>query len=141
MRGVRIWSETLVSRSRITAGCPTLIKHASGLTERRERRRAKKAIMEPKQSSSVHSSDNQKDDKAKRRENSKKTKNKGVNVAAGLALMHGFSAQNIGSSRLTVCNQGPNVAAQLRPFPAQTVIWGVPEGQSISQDQGSKETE
>lgn len=73
-----------------------------GLAERRERRRAKKAIVDPKPDSLASSaSDNESDSKRKRKE-TKAKKTKRLNIPAGLALMHGFSATNIGKNRLTV---------------------------------------
>lgn len=70
----------------------------TGLTERRERKRARQEIM------------NSREDRAGTRgekENKKDTKNepnekKKHRIPAGLALMHGFSSTNVGKSRLTV---------------------------------------
>ncbi|KAJ3559826.1 hypothetical protein NM688_g100 [Phlebia brevispora] len=75
-------------------------EHQALLAERRERRRAKRDIVEPqaKKPRREDMSAKVQVDKA-----SKKTaKAKSVNVAAGLALMHGFSATNVGPSRLTL---------------------------------------
>lgn len=72
----------------------------TGLAERRERRRAKKAIVDPKPdppASNVYSHDS---DDGKKKSSGKR--GKGLNIPAGLALMHGFSATNIGKNRLTV---------------------------------------
>ncbi|KAI0751333.1 hypothetical protein C8Q80DRAFT_1156713 [Daedaleopsis nitida] len=85
------------------------IEHQDRLAERRERRRAKKAIVAPNPcvaesdsgsvSGSVRSEHHQ-----HRALRSRKTKKgaKSLNIPAGLALMHGFSAQNIGKHRLTL---------------------------------------
>lgn len=78
---------------------------ATGLEERRERRRAKKAIVAPKPPPSE--SDSGENAEPKRGEHTEKAskkskKGKGLNMPAGLALMHGFSATNIGKNRLTV---------------------------------------
>lgn len=80
----------------------------SGLAERKERRRAKRAVLKP--ASNVvtrdavdvavgHQSATPTKPSSSRREKSKAKVNK---LSAGLALMHGFSAQNVGASRLTV---------------------------------------
>lgn len=75
----------------------------TGLTERRERKRARQEIM------------NSREDRAGTRgekENKKDTKNepnekKKHRIPAGLALMHGFSSTNVGKSRLTVRKTRP----------------------------------
>lgn len=72
-----------------------------GLAERRERRRKKRAVIQPKSKDSeeapdVCASDNDKTDEKKSQ------KKKGVSMSTGLALMHGFTANNIGKNRLTV---------------------------------------
>ncbi|GJE84686.1 hypothetical protein PsYK624_007620 [Phanerochaete sordida] len=75
------------------------------LADRRERRRVKKAIVssnthdEVKESEDAASSAQQRDRKERRE---RKSKGKVVNLAAGLALMHGFSATNVGKGRLTL---------------------------------------
>ncbi|KAJ8501431.1 hypothetical protein ONZ51_g594 [Trametes cubensis] len=82
--------------------------HRARLAERRERRRVKKAIVDPKiiRVESDSGDDNEDRGRAKARKASTKTaKSKGLRMPAGLALMHGFSATNIGKNRLTV---GPN---------------------------------
>ncbi|KAI0829425.1 hypothetical protein BC628DRAFT_1360473 [Trametes gibbosa] len=76
------------------------------LAERRERRRAKKAIVDPKPNPPESGSEEDVDD-GHRARSTKKTskkgkKGKGLNMPAGLALMHGFSATNIGKNRLTL---------------------------------------
>ncbi|KAI0334789.1 hypothetical protein GY45DRAFT_1047398 [Cubamyces sp. BRFM 1775] len=82
--------------------------HRARLAERRERRRAKKAIVDPKikqvESDGDGDGDNHGDrEQAKASKVSKKgAKGKGLKMPAGLALMHGFSATNIGKNRLTV---------------------------------------
>lgn len=87
----------------------TLMLVCSGLAERRERRRAKKAIVAPKPKSPESDSEEESDTQRRRRtgKSSKKTKkSKGLNMPAGLALMHGFAATNIGKNRLTVSLHG-----------------------------------
>ena len=85
----------------------TFRKMSLGLAARRERRRAKKAIVDPKpipaaSVSSVGSEDGDRDYAVKGLEQKKGKKGKALKIPAGLALMHGFSAQNIGKNRLTV---------------------------------------
>jgi hypothetical protein len=75
-----------------------------GMAERRERKRAKRAILQPV------------NDKGKGRSlpiscqqklldgKSRGKNGKNMKVFAGFALMHGFSATNIGKHRLTVCD-------------------------------------
>ncbi|EKM59650.1 uncharacterized protein PHACADRAFT_170238 [Phanerochaete carnosa HHB-10118-sp] len=75
------------------------------LADRRERRRAKKAIIEPRRRS--EEANNRENSSAARKRDKKDskssmTKSKVTNLAAGLALMHGFSATNIGRARLTL---------------------------------------
>ncbi|TBU40455.1 hypothetical protein BD309DRAFT_967431 [Dichomitus squalens] len=80
-------------------------EHRNRLAERRERRRAKKAIVNPKPPPplSDSSTDNgEGDTHAKKKQKRKGKKGKGVNIPAGLALMHGFSATNVGKNRLTL---------------------------------------
>ncbi|CAL1702208.1 unnamed protein product [Somion occarium] len=77
------------------------------LTQRRERRRVKRAILQPSPPSSdiVHSDQHETIDMKQNQKRAKikpSKKPKGGDLAAGLALMHGFSAPNIGSGRLTV---------------------------------------
>lgn len=78
---------------------------ATGLEERRERRRAKKAIVAPKppppESDSGEDTDPKRGGRAGKA-SKKSKKGKGLSMPAGLALMHGFSATNIGKNRLTV---------------------------------------
>ncbi|KAI0771461.1 hypothetical protein BD413DRAFT_548710 [Trametes elegans] len=83
-------------------------EHRQRLAERRERRRAKKAIVDPRPKATENSSDEEPD--SERRDTSRKAskkKNKGLSVPAGLALMHGFSATNLGKKRLTVGDVTP----------------------------------
>jgi hypothetical protein len=71
----------------------------TGLDERRERKRTRRAIIkrtERPTSDNEEQSDSQ---------DSKKIKAKKAKVPAGYALMHGFSATNVGQHRLTVCLQ------------------------------------
>ncbi|RPD61951.1 hypothetical protein L226DRAFT_613293 [Lentinus tigrinus ALCF2SS1-7] len=77
-------------------------EHRHRLAERRNRRRAKKAIVDPKPPP-ADSQSSEEDDLPKGKETKKTTKKgKGLNIPAGLALMHGFSAKNIGKNRLTM---------------------------------------
>jgi hypothetical protein len=69
---------------------------SQGLDQRREKKRLKKAIVTHKYSPKPATEKSN----GTVRKNGKKQKS---NVAAGLALMHGFTSTNIGGSRLTVC--------------------------------------
>ncbi|KAH9844071.1 uncharacterized protein C8Q71DRAFT_865883 [Rhodofomes roseus] len=76
-------------------------EHSTRLAERRERRRTKRAIVAPKGLVAALS-DGESDSTSGRREVTKgKRKKKSTSLAAGLALMHGFTAKNIGKNRLT----------------------------------------
>ncbi|KAF8627191.1 hypothetical protein AX15_004509 [Amanita polypyramis BW_CC] len=61
-----------------------------GLKERRDRKRTKRAVLNPPTSNK----ENDRDDSCQTRKKSK--------VPAGFALMHGFTATNVGKERLTV---------------------------------------
>ena len=77
---------------------------ATGLAERRERRRAKRAIVAPKVPTDA-ASDEEEGTTGVALQATKTTrgkKKKSTSLAAGLALMHGFTAKNIGRNRLTV---------------------------------------
>ncbi|KAI0637785.1 hypothetical protein C8Q77DRAFT_1205910 [Trametes polyzona] len=79
-------------------------EHRRRLDQRRERRRANKAIVDPYRKPPMTSSGEESDSEQNKtsRKASKKTKtHKGLHMPAGLALMHGFSATNIGKNRLT----------------------------------------
>ncbi|KAJ7744515.1 hypothetical protein DFH07DRAFT_834592 [Mycena maculata] len=69
------------------------------LLERRERKRIKRAIVQPKEPSESDTASSNGKNKPK-----KKTKAKGkkTTVPSGFALMHGFSATNVGKNRLTL---------------------------------------
>ena len=67
------------------------------LAGRRERRRIKRAIVDPKKVNIDEENEKERDRKKKNSKKDKKT-----SLAAGLALMHGFSAENLGSGRITV---------------------------------------
>ena len=71
------------------------------LAQRRERRRRKKEIVDPKSYEELSSRSgrecNEINSGNPKSKNGKKSK-----LPAGLALMHGFSAENIGKRRLTV---------------------------------------
>ena len=54
------------------------------------------------ESSSESNDENEDDDVRLKGKGKKKRKNRDGNFAAGLALMHGFAATNVGASRLTV---------------------------------------
>lgn len=69
----------------------------AGLEERREKKRIKRDIMQPERPKG------QEDIDSPSKPNSKKAKQK---LPAGLALMHGFTATNVGKNRLTVRNGG-----------------------------------
>ncbi|TCD71292.1 hypothetical protein EIP91_011063 [Steccherinum ochraceum] len=73
--------------------------YAARLEQRRDRRRAKRAIVKPILSDE---SDAESEQTRTRREPKKKSQNKGQKLATGLALMHGFNATNVGSGRITV---------------------------------------
>lgn len=80
-----------------------------GLTERRERKRARREIAQPNELVVPESGDDESegsftfpDSKVTKNKKAKKAK-----VPAGFALMHGFTATNVGKNRLTVscgCN-------------------------------------
>ncbi|KAG5637832.1 hypothetical protein H0H81_003037 [Sphagnurus paluster] len=72
-------------------------EHAKRLKDRRERKRAKRAIMKP-------AAEDMASELLLEKKGSKKRNTKGDSnsrVPAGLALMHGFSATNVGPGRLT----------------------------------------
>ena len=76
------------------------------MDERRERRRKKKAIVDPP---SERAQDSEGDEASgddhstgRKKQKNKGKKGKALHIPAGLALMHGFSATNIGKNRLTV---------------------------------------
>ncbi|KAJ7700014.1 hypothetical protein B0H17DRAFT_274889 [Mycena rosella] len=67
--------------------------------QRRERKRVKRAIVQPKEASEPDTASSQGNAKSKKRT---KAKDKKTKVPAGFALMHGFTATNVGKNRLTV---------------------------------------
>ena len=71
---------------------PDILLIYIGLAERRQRKNAKKSIMKPQVKHG--------NDKTPERGPKKKNESK---AQAGFALMHGFSATNVGKNRLTVC--------------------------------------
>ena len=74
-----------------------------GLAERRERRRTKRAIVAPKVPIDATSAEEDgSTGVAPKTTKATKGKRKNTSLAAGLALMHGFTAKNIGRNRLTV---------------------------------------
>jgi hypothetical protein len=78
-------------------------RFCKGLGERRERKRVKRGIVKPGTNTAVHTSP-----PASERENKKVARKGGKNHSgtAGLALLHGFSATNVGKNRLTVSVTG-----------------------------------
>ena len=74
-----------------------------GLTERREGKRARQDIMNPREdrAGTMGEKENKKDTKD---EHNEKKKHR---IPAGLALMHGFSSTNVGKGRLTVRKTHP----------------------------------
>lgn len=72
------------------------------LADRRQRRRAKKAIVDPPPQDEEEDIENATYKRRKKPEKESKRKSKVTNLAAGLALMHGFSATNVGKGRLTL---------------------------------------
>lgn len=83
---------------------------AIGMNARKERRRERREIVNPKKrkdSPERNSEDGSKsggDTATGKKPKKKGGKNKKQKIPAGLALMHGFSATNVGKSRLTVSN-------------------------------------
>ncbi|KAF8195974.1 hypothetical protein K438DRAFT_1826821 [Mycena galopus ATCC 62051] len=69
------------------------------LAERRERKRVKRAIVQPQEPSEP---DTASSDGNKKKKKGAKGKAKKPKVPAGLALMHGFTATNVGKNRLTL---------------------------------------
>ncbi|KAJ6539273.1 hypothetical protein B0H19DRAFT_1178144 [Mycena capillaripes] len=72
---------------------------AARLSERRERKRIKRAIVQPKEASEPDTVSSDGNDKQKKRT---KAKGKKPKVPPGFALMHGFTATNVGKNRLTL---------------------------------------
>jgi len=72
--------------------------HVTGLTERREGKRARQDIMNPREVR-VGTRGEEENKKSAKNEFNEKKKHR---IPAGLALMHGFSSTNVGKSRLTV---------------------------------------
>jgi hypothetical protein len=94
-----------IARSSFTRLYFVMLPFASstGMTERRERKRVKRAIVRPDNSESDHDggsviSQGKTTKKAKGKKGMKQT------LFSGLAFMHGFSATNVGKNRLTVSN-------------------------------------
>ncbi|KAF8076308.1 hypothetical protein FPV67DRAFT_1471262 [Lyophyllum atratum] len=75
-------------------------EHATRLKERRDRKRSKRAIIKPTTDADTESETLSERNIAKKGETKKS--NAKARIPAGLALMHGFSATNVGSGRLTV---------------------------------------
>ncbi|KAJ6599137.1 hypothetical protein DFH09DRAFT_26190 [Mycena vulgaris] len=72
---------------------------AGRLLERRERKRVKRAIVQPKEASEHDTTSSHDNGKSKKRT---KPKGKKIKVPSGFALMHGFTATNVGTNRLTL---------------------------------------
>ena len=75
------------------------------MTERRERKRTKRATVQGKNNQETDGEERENEDKSSRRRAGKGKKhegNKKPNIPAGFALMHGFAATNVGKNRLTV---------------------------------------
>ncbi|KZT72576.1 hypothetical protein DAEQUDRAFT_809022 [Daedalea quercina L-15889] len=75
-------------------------EHTARLAERRERRRVKRSIVAPKAPDPA-SDERDGSSNGKQGVTKAKRKSKATSLAAGLALMHGFTAKNIGKNRLT----------------------------------------
>ncbi|KAJ7179921.1 hypothetical protein C8R43DRAFT_971187 [Mycena crocata] len=71
---------------------------AARLTERRERKRIKRAIVKPREASEPDTASSN----GNKRKNRPKSKSKKPKVPSGFALMHGFNATNVGKNRLTL---------------------------------------
>jgi hypothetical protein len=82
------------------------LKSIIGLAERKERKRSRQAVLKPAmvQAASQCADSAKADDKTKGKKilNKKAVQGKVPKIPAGLALMHGFSATNVGKNRLTV---------------------------------------
>jgi len=81
----------------------TRFTDVTGLTERRERKRAKREIMNPRE---VKTGKGEKENKNDAHGSNDKKKQK---IPAGLALMHGFASVSVGKSRLTVRKSSSSV--------------------------------
>ncbi|KAF9821475.1 hypothetical protein IEO21_00721 [Rhodonia placenta] len=110
----------IVSKKRARDSDTSDGERATRLAERRERRRKKRAVIQPKSKDSeeapdVCASDNDKTDEKKSQ------KKKGVSMSTGLALMHGFTANNIGKNRLTIVPEQRGVFSKGRASANMTV--------------------
>ena len=108
----------------------------SVLAERRERRRTKKAIVNfkpaPQEPEDGHDDSGEGVSKDRRR---KKGKSKTTTLAEGLALMHGFSASNVGPGRLTVRHMNEPSRNALKSRTAEAIVRRIPQRQGISADE------
>ncbi|THH17967.1 hypothetical protein EW146_g2938 [Bondarzewia mesenterica] len=78
-------------------------EHALRLVERKERKRSKRAIVEPRVSPDLPPDNNSESSNIGKSGHVKKSKKqKQTKIPPGLALMHGFSATNVGNNRLTM---------------------------------------
>lgn len=99
----------------------------------------KKSIVDPKH---VHDSDTNRSDNEDRGANNKKSKEKkGLKMPAGLALMHGFSATNIGKHRLTVCLRWQSCFLVVLRVPS--LVWTrggrIQQGEGLCEDRGEED--
>ncbi|KAH9062051.1 hypothetical protein EDB87DRAFT_1576117 [Lactarius vividus] len=84
------------SRKRCHARSDTDEEHVARLADRRERKREKRKIMNPREKPRTTTRKERKDNVTSGPTNKKQK------ISAGFALMHGFSSANVGKSRLTV---------------------------------------
>ena len=106
-----------------------------GLADRRERKRKKRAIVNPPQR---HDDDAPTEAQKKGRTNGQKAKK-----PAALALLYGFSATNVTKGRLTVCHS-MNVASHvLKRTAGETSAfpWCFQQRKSISEEEGDRNKE
>jgi hypothetical protein len=76
----------------------TILMDMTGLADRRERKREKREIMNPREATKPSTTT-----RKERKDNATSgPANKKQKIPAGFALMHGFSSANVGKSRLTV---------------------------------------
>lgn len=92
--------------------CEVKFMHATGLSERRERKRARREIMNPREVKVDTRGEKENRNDEKKGPNDKKHK-----IPAGLALMHGFSSTSVGKGRLTVRTSSSIVGVSPYPTP------------------------
>lgn len=109
----------------------------TGLTERRESKRARHDIMNPRENraGSRGEKENKKD---RKNELNDKKKHR---IPAGLALMHGFSSTNVGKTRLTV-RENSSIAkisfSQSRTDRTAAKFRCIQQGQSLREDKSRR---